>query len=93
MIFYEQDFTEELNSLIDASRHYISIDRYVTTEVKKIFLDFLKTIKKLSQLKNSVQTKSVSEFELRKFKTEIISKQIIDKNWFIEKVEELGKSI
>ena len=91
MIYYESGYFEELYSLIDASRHFISNDSKVTDSAKKIFSNFLLFVQRLADVKSeNNKTKDIS-YDLKKIRKELSEVDVTNKIWLFEKTEQLEK--
>jgi hypothetical protein len=87
-LFYELDMQEQLFSSMDSFRHIISNNTLMKEERKEHYLKFLKHLKKLIKLKNDFSQDEYDELK-KKMK---IDKPLINGDWLMEKVEELGKT-
>ncbi len=86
MIYYESGYTDELYSLIEAVRNFISKNKKITKSLRLQAGNFVNYTKRLSNMKFS---NSFKKIDLLKLKDEILELEVINKNWLIEKAEEL----
>jgi len=86
MIYYESGYTDELYSLIEAVRNFISKNKKITKSLRLQAGNFINYTKRLSNMKFS---NSFKKIDLLKLKDEILELEVINKNWLIEKAEEL----
>ena len=91
-IYYELGYFEELYSLIDASKHFISNDKMVTDSAKHIFSSFIYMVQRMAELKSGNHKKD-SEFILQSLKDETQKNNATNKIWILEKLAELEKQI
>lgn len=91
IIYYESGFLNELHSLIDASKHFISNDKKVNDSAKNIFNNFLYFVQRLTDIKSKVKTKKENESALTSLRNEIQQKDVTNKIWLLEKADELLK--
>ena len=89
MLYYESGFFEELFSLLDTSKHFISNDTKMSSIAKNIFNNFLTLIQKLSEIKFTGSNKKFDGLDFRNLKKEINEKEVSNKIWLLEKLEEL----
>lgn len=89
MIYYESGFFDELYSLIDTSKHFISNDSKVTDNAKNIFGNFLYFVQKLAELKSGIKDGKRNEISLHNLKDEIMNREVSNRIWLLEKIEEL----
>lgn len=89
MLFYELNYTEELFLLLDSSRHYISSEKNFSGEVKKSFMDFSITVRKLYTLKTAFKSDEDTVHQIENLREEISSKKIYNKVWLNQKLDEL----
>lgn len=87
MIYYESGYTDELYSIIEAFRNYVNKSTKLTDSVKSQSGNFINLTKRLSDFKfnNNNSDQSI----IHKIKTDLIKSEVINKNWLIEKVNEL----
>ncbi|MBK7253194.1 MAG: hypothetical protein IPI04_04540 [Ignavibacteria bacterium] len=83
-----QDF-DELYSLIDTPKHFISNDIKVTETAKNIFASFLYFVQKLAVLKSGIKDGKRNEISLYNLKDEIMKREVSNKIWLLEKIDEL----
>ncbi|MBK7160880.1 MAG: hypothetical protein IPH77_20635 [Ignavibacteria bacterium] len=86
MIYYESGYTDELYSLIEAFRSFISKNKKLTESVKLQAGNFIYFIKKLSDVK--FRYHSVDKLTIAKLNSELIESEVINKVW-PEKIQEL----
>ncbi|HMS66305.1 MAG TPA: hypothetical protein PKD83_13765 [Ignavibacteria bacterium] len=86
MIYYESGYTDELYSLIEAFRNFISKNRKITESVRLQAGNFVNYTKRLSDMKFN---NSIDKINISRIKDELIDLEVINKNWLIEKAEEL----
>ncbi len=91
MIYYELGYTEELYSLIDTAKHFISNDVKTSEAVKKTFFNFVSIVLKLINLRSDISKKE-RKYELENLKNEILRSESTNKIWLMEKIEEIVKS-
>ncbi len=89
MIYYESGFFDELFSLIDTSKHFISNDSKVTDTAKNIFGNFLYFVQKFAELKSGIQDGKRNEISLHNLKDEIMNREVSNRIWLLEKIDEL----
>lgn len=89
MIYYESGFFDELYSLIDTSKHFISYDIKVTETAKNVFANFLYFVQKLAELKSGIKDGKRNEISLHNLKDEIMKREVSNKIWLLEKIDEL----
>ncbi|MBS1519257.1 MAG: hypothetical protein JSS91_14325 [Bacteroidetes bacterium] len=90
IIYYESGFINELYSLIDTSKHFISYDKKVTESAKSIFEKFLNFTLKLSHVKTRKQNDKYDKYYLESLINEILASDVSNKIWLLEKAEELN---
>lgn len=90
IIYYESGYFDELYSLIDSSKHFISNDEKVTVSPKTIFENFLKFTLKLSDVKSG-KNKKYDKYFLKSLSDEIRDSDVSNKIWLLEKTSELDK--
>lgn len=88
MIYYESGYTDELYSLIEAFRSFISQNKRLTESVKLQAGKFIYFIKKFSDAK--FRYFSADKYAIEKLKSELIESEVINKIWLIEKIQELN---
>ncbi|HMS35398.1 MAG TPA: hypothetical protein PKC91_15055 [Ignavibacteria bacterium] len=93
LIYYELGYFEELNSLIDASKHFISNDKMMTDSAKHIFSSFINMVQGMAELKSGNHKKKDREFKLQSLKNETLKNSATNKIWILEKLAELEKKI
>ena len=82
--YYELEEILAMDSLIDSFRIYLRRNKLISKEVKQRYLNVLRFVKKLSNTPNDVAA-------IEKVKKQIHDcKALADKNWILEKVEELS---
>ena len=82
--YYELDDIEPLISLLDSFRAYLNRNKQLTESRKKIYINMINIVKKLSKLQSHEKEK------IQKLKNEIESvNAIASKNWILEKIAEL----
>ncbi len=91
-IYYELGYFEELYSLIDASKHFISNDKMVTDSAKFIFSSFINMVQRMAELKSGNHKKD-REFILQSLIDETQKNNATNKIWILEKLAELEKQI
>lgn len=89
MIYYESGFFDELYSLIDTSKHFISYDIKVTETAKNVFANFLFFVQKLAELKSGIKDGKRNEISLHNLKDEIMKREVSNKIWLLEKIDEI----
>lgn len=87
MIYYESGYTDELYSLIEAFRNFISKNKKLAESVKLQAGKFVYFIKKLSDIK--FRYYSDDKTDILKLKSELIQSEVINKVWLLEKIHEL----
>ncbi|MFZ1321829.1 MAG: hypothetical protein WAT71_09765 [Ignavibacteria bacterium] len=88
MIYYESDYTDELYSLIEAFRNFITKNKKLAENVKQQAWKFIYFIKKLSDAKYNNNT--TRKILISNLKDELIEAEVINKLWLLEKAEELS---
>lgn len=84
MCLYELQSFETSFSFIDAHRHFLNSSKLIKDDTKKKYLNFLSAVDKLIKMKIKFD-----DFKYKKFKERIINdKELMSKNWIIEKLEE-----
>ncbi|MBK7255245.1 MAG: hypothetical protein IPI04_15395 [Ignavibacteria bacterium] len=92
MIYYELGYFEELDSLLDSCKHFISNDKIVTDSAKHIFSSFINIVQRMAELKSGNHKKD-KEFILQTLKDETQKNNATNKIWILEKLAELEKQI
>lgn len=87
MIYFESGYTEELYSIIEAFRNYVNKSNKLTASVKSQSGNFINFTKKLSDLK--FNSNNFEQSNIRKIKSDLMKSEVINKNWLMEKVNEL----
>jgi hypothetical protein len=83
-IFYELNELQFLDTYIDSFRIYILRNKNLTVASKKLYQDFIRIIQKLVRLEYATK-KEKESFKMRVYKIA----NLPDKNWILEKVENL----
>jgi hypothetical protein len=84
-IFYELEYFKELEAAIDAYKHFIANNRYISQRYKTICTGFVKSVNKILKIK--MNELAVEPLIL---KNEILSAQgAMYQSWLLEKVSEL----
>lgn len=89
MCYYEMDYLEELELLIDSSRHFISLDKNISPEKARKFLGFFHIMKKLIGLRSKKEFKEDLNVEIGQLHQEIHSKRYSHGIWLTKKLDEL----
>ena len=92
VIYYELGYFEELDSLLDSCKHFISNDKIVTDSAKHIFSSFINMVQRMAELKSGNHKKD-KEFILQTLKDETQKNNATNKIWILEKLAELEKQI
>lgn len=88
MIYYESGYSDELYSLIETFRNFISKNKKLAESVKLQAGKFVFFIKKFSDIKfNTIAPDKIKLSELR---DELLKTEVINKIWLLEKAEELS---
>jgi len=85
-IYYDMDYTEQLFSFIDSYRHYLNTDKGVPKDIKRNELSFLSYLNKLVKIKCNNDYKG-----LPVLKKNTLENKIQNREWLLEKIEELEK--
>jgi len=86
MIYYESGYIEELYSLIEAFRNFISKNRKLADSVKQQAGKFVYFIKKFSDIK--FNSNYDGKIKIAELKNELLNTGVINKNWLLEKADE-----
>lgn len=87
-LFYELKSFEQALSLIDSFSHFLSNNKIVSEIYKRQFMNFLKHCRTL--IKKSQNMESLNRMDNAELKKQISgAKDIINKNWLLEKAAEL----
>ena len=86
MIYYESGYTEELYSLIEAFRNFVSKNKRLAESVKLQAVKFIYFVKKFSELKFNYS--SEVKFKIEELKKELLNSEVINKIWLLEKADE-----
>jgi hypothetical protein len=84
-IYYETQNDESLRSLIDTSRHFLYNDKYLSETGKENSLNFIKFTEQLLHAREKPGDNIM--FKLKKNVNSTVNVQ--NKDWIIEKIEEL----
>lgn len=87
-IYYEKEFYEQVLSMIDTFRHFLSRENSILEESKESFYDYLRIVNDLVKLKMSIDTKDV-KYSLSKISSGVDKVKINQfgiKNWLKERV-------
>ena len=87
MIYYESDYTDELYSLIEAFRNFITKNKKLAENVKQQAWKFIYFIKKLSDAKYNNNT--TRKILISNLKDELIEAEVINKLWLLRKIDEI----
>ena len=87
MIYYESGYTDELYSLIEAFRNFISKNKKLAESVKLQAAKFIYFVKRFSDLKFNYNTPD--KIKISELKHELLKTEVINKIWLLEKAEEL----
>lgn len=93
MLYYESGYLDELHSLIDATRHFIANDRKTSVRTKNIFNNFLYFVNKFTEIKGNIKNKKYDGYFLDKLRKQINERELSNKTWILEKLEELENFI
>ncbi|MBK9404492.1 MAG: hypothetical protein IPN57_08165 [Ignavibacteria bacterium] len=88
MIYYESGYTDELYSLIEAFRSFISKNKKLTESVKLQAGNFIYFIRKFSDVKFRYFLED--KITISKLESELIQSEVINKVWLLEKIQELN---
>ncbi|MBK9331193.1 MAG: hypothetical protein IPM96_02050 [Ignavibacteria bacterium] len=64
MLYYESGYFDELHSLIDSTKHFITNDNKTSAGAKNIFGNFLYFVKKFAEVKGNIKNKKYDEYYL-----------------------------
>jgi hypothetical protein len=84
-IYYEMEYYEQARFLIDSFRHFIIENTSITEYIKMVHLNFIKFVNEIIRLNESKK-----EFDSKRIINEISLSPARNKEWLIEKVEELS---
>ena len=87
MIYYESGYTDELYSLIEAFRNFISKNKKLAESIKLQAGKFIYFVKRFSDLKFNYITPD--KIKISELKQELLKTEVINKIWLLEKAEEL----
>lgn len=87
MIYYESGHTEELYSLIETFRNFISKNKKLSESIKMPAGKFIYFVKKLSNIK--FKYNSDDRIKIEELKNELVKTEVINKIWLLEKADEL----
>jgi hypothetical protein len=87
MIYYESGHTDELYSLIEAFRNFISKNKKLSESIKLPAGKFVYFVKKFSNIKFNYN--SDNRFKIEELKDELVKTEVINKIWLLEKADEL----
>lgn len=87
MIYYESGHTDELYSLIEAFRNFISKNKKLSESIKLPAGKFVYFVKKFSNIKFNYNSDNRSKIE--ELKEELVRTEVINKIWLLEKADEL----
>jgi hypothetical protein len=91
-IYFEKNDMEGFYSHIDSYRHFISNDKLISDDNKKMFSNYINYSKKLFDIQNLNQDFE-SEFQLKKLKEEIIGNTfMINKSWLLNRINKMESS-
>ncbi|MBK7160915.1 MAG: hypothetical protein IPH77_20820 [Ignavibacteria bacterium] len=88
MSHYESEYTDELYSLIDAFKSFISKNKKLTESVKLQAGNFIYFIRKFSDVKFRYFLED--KITISKLNSELIQSEVINKVWLLEKIQELN---
>lgn len=91
MLYYESGYFDELHSLIDSSKHFITNDYKTSARAKSIFKNFLYFVSKLTEVKGNIKNKKFDEYYLNNLKKQINEREVSNKIWLTEKLDELNQ--
>jgi len=92
MLYYESGYFDELHSLIDSSRHFITYDNKSSARAKSIFKNFLYFVNKFTEVKGNIKNKKYDGYYLSNLKKQINERDVSNKIWLMEKFDELQKT-
>jgi hypothetical protein len=85
MSLYELNSLESALSHIDAFKHFLNSSRIIKDDRKEKYINFLNLVNELIKLRNKSD-----DFKLLKFKNKVLNtKEIISRNWILEKIREM----
>jgi hypothetical protein len=87
MIYYESGHTDELYSLIEAFRNFISKNNKLSESIKLQAGKFIYFVKKFSNIK--FKYISDDRIKIEELKDELVNTEVINKAWLLEKADEL----
>ncbi len=87
-LYYELNMEEQLLASLDSFRHLISGDTLVPEERKANYIKFTRYIRKLVKIKNDFNEEEFEDlqFQIKK------EKALLNDEWLLEKLDEIGKS-
>jgi len=85
IIYYELKYFDQLFSLLDSSKHFLSNEKSISEIVKKNFSNFIKFTNRLAEI--STDTKQI-KLDLSLLKKQISESEVSNKLWFLEKADE-----
>lgn len=88
MIYYELSYFDMAHGVIDSYRHFLSNDRSISELRKVRYLNFINFFNRLLRLKEKNNKK---ELENLSFDLTQVS-NVIEKDWMMEKIEEMKKN-
>lgn len=88
-IYFEKNDADGFYSHIDSYRHFISNDKLISEDNKKMFSNYINYSKKLFDIKN-LNKDFESEYQQKKLKEEILkNKFMINKSWLLNRINEI----
>ena len=84
-LYYESNAVEELDSQIESFIKFLNNDKIINKDRKAPIYTFVDSIKKLLKYKLNI----IDEYQMEEFKKSMHGTVIIDKTWFLEKIDEL----
>ncbi len=88
-LYYELGYYEELNNLIDAGKHFFKNDKTISKQSLSNFLNFISTLKKLSDYRYNLKNSRSDKVLLAEIKRSVSENEMSGKNWLYEKIAEL----
>lgn len=91
-INYEKGFNEQVISMIDAFRHYLSREKLILEDYKEFYNDFLKIINELVKLRSgsNINDLEINLLKIKKAIENIKYNQFGIKIWLREKADEIN---
>ena len=88
-MYFETDDFDRVLSLIKNNKEFINFDKTLSEFISNAFNNFLIYLKKLVDIKISLDVKSYDLYFSRNLKDEIISTEMYDKIWLFDILDDL----